>query len=155
MAEMCVTFILPDDKDYDNLKKVATNLAATPDEALLIVNQARDMRIELPLPLIRLLADAASQLAAGHTVGITHYERDITTREAAEILQVSRPYVVKILEKGEIPYYMVGSHRRIRLNDVLDYKKRRDNHRREKLDELYRISEEAGLYEIDSFPTGD
>lgn len=156
MADMSVNLIAPNDRDVDSIKRVASSLETAPDEnGYLLVDQAHNVKIELPQALFRILVDAAHQLAKGNSVGVLHYEQDVTTQQAAEILQVSRPYVVKILEEDEIPYYMVGSHRRMRLNDVLEYKKLRDANRREKLNELYLISEEAGLYDIDSFPEED
>ncbi|MCI0184214.1 excisionase family DNA-binding protein [Sulfoacidibacillus ferrooxidans] len=153
MADMSVNLIAPDDKDFDSIKKVANSLGTAPEEnGYVIVDQAHDVRIELPPSLFRVLVDAAHQLAKGNTVGVLHYEQDITTQQSAEILQVSRPHVVKILEAGQVPYHMVGSHRRIRLRDLLEYKKSRDAVRKEKLSDMIRISESSGLYELDDFP---
>ncbi|MFD1677410.1 helix-turn-helix domain-containing protein [Alicyclobacillus fodiniaquatilis] len=156
MPDMSVNLIEPNDKEFDSIKKLVSSLDTAPDEnEFVIVDQVHNVRIELPHALYRVLVDAAHQLAKGNTVGVLHYEQDITTQQAAEILQVSRPYVVKILEAGEIPYHMVGSHRRIRLADLLEYKKSRDTTRREKLNDLIRISESSGLYELDDFPEED
>lgn len=156
MPDMSVNLIEPNDKEFDSIKKLVSSLDIAPDEhALVIVDDAHNVRVELPHTLYRVLVDAAHQLARGNTVGVLHYERDITTQQAAEILQVSRPYVIKILEADEIPYHMAGSHRRIRLCDLLEYKKNRDAMRREKLNTLIRISESSGLYDLDDFPEQD
>ncbi|MFD1674579.1 helix-turn-helix domain-containing protein [Alicyclobacillus fodiniaquatilis] len=156
MPDMSVNLIEPDDKEFESIKKLVSSLDIAPDEnELIIVDQAHNVRIELPHALYRVLVDAAHQLAKGNTVGVLHYEQDITTQQAADLLQVSRPHVVKILEAGDIPYHMVGSHRRIRLSDLLEYKKNRDAMRREKLNDLIRISESSGLYELNDFPEED
>lgn len=81
------------------------------ENKFVILDQAHNVMMELPHALYRMLVDAAQQLAKGNTVGVLHYEHAMTTQQTAKILQVSRPYVVKLLEAGEIPYYMVGSHR--------------------------------------------
>ena len=156
MPDMSVNLIAPDDKDFDSIKKVASSLETSPNEnEFVIVNQAHDVRIVLPHALYRVLVDAAHQLAKGNTVGVLHYEQDITTQQAADILQVSRPHVVKVLEAGEIPYHMVGCHRHIRLSDLLEYKKNRNAVRRENLNDMIRMSESSCLYELDDFPAQD
>jgi excisionase family DNA binding protein len=68
-------------------------------------------------------------------------------QEAADILHVSRPFLVKLLEEGQIPYFRTGTHRRIHFQDVMAYKVRRDAERREALDELTRLGQEMGLYD--------
>ena len=92
--------------------------------------------------LQRLLAD----LAAGHAVAIVPCYRDLTTFEAAEILHVSRPYLIRLIEKGEIPCHRVGTHRRIRSTDMLAYKAKFDKARGDVLSELTQHSQEYGLY---------
>lgn len=79
-------------------------------------------------------------------------EQNITIEQAAEILRVSERTVVKILDDGEIPFHMAGSHRAILLGDLNEYRNKRDARRREAMEELYRISEENSLYEIKEFP---
>jgi excisionase family DNA binding protein len=68
--------------------------------------------------------------------------KELTTREAADLLHVSRPHLVKLLQDGTIPYYNVGTHRRVRIEDALDYRAQRAVTRRQKLDELTELSEE-------------
>jgi len=156
MPDMSVNLIEPNVKEFDSIKRLASSLdTALDDNEFVIVDQAHNVSIELPHALYRVLVDAAQQLAKGNTVGVLYYERDITTQQAADILQVSRPHVVKILGAGEIPYHMVGSHRRIRLSDLLEYKKNRDAMRREKLNDMIRMSEASGFYDLDDFPEED
>ena len=79
-------------------------------------------------------------------------EHDITIEQAAEFFKVSEHYVAKILDNGELPFKTVGSDRRIVLSQLMEYKRKRDVARSQALDELYRISEEAGLYDNNEFP---
>ena len=75
------------------------------------------------------------------------HNRELTTRQAADILNVSRPFLVKLLDEGAIPYIKVGSDRRIRFKDLIIYQEQRDRKRRKLLDQLIEMTEEAGLYE--------
>lgn len=74
-------------------------------------------------------------------------ERDLTTGQAAELLGVSRQYLVGLLDDETIPCYLVGSHRRVRLDDLMTFKAERDHKRRALLREMVREAEDAGLYD--------
>ena len=93
--------------------------------------------------LCRLLAD----LKAGHSVTILQSNADLTTVEAAKLLGVSRQFLIGLLQKSEIPYHMVGTHRRLYAREVLAYKSKRDTARRKTLDDLARAEYEQGTYE--------
>ncbi len=86
------------------------------------------------------------------SVVIFHYEAEVTTQQAAELLQVSRPYLIRLLEEGRISYRKVGTHRRIRIADILKYKEVRDERRGTDLRELIRVSESMGLYDAETPP---
>ena len=91
-----------------------------------ITDSRQEEPIELPAAAVAVLSDALKFMSRGH--GLTLFPRlaEVTTMEAADILNVSRPYVIKLLEEGEIPYRLVGRHRRIRLGDLLAYKAESD-----------------------------
>jgi excisionase family DNA binding protein len=93
--------------------------------------------------LLRLLAD----LRAGKVVTILHDGHEFTTIEASKVLGMSRQFLVRLLEKGEIPFHKVGTHRRIYARDVLVYKAKRDLSRRKNLDDLARAEYEEGIYD--------
>ena len=94
-------------------------------------------------------------LRAGYSVTILQNKTQLTTVEASELLGMSRQFLVKLLEKGEIPFHKVGTHRRIYVRDVLAYKKQRDTNRRKALVDLARAEYEEGLYNVpDDFNTG-
>ncbi|WP_430478729.1 excisionase family DNA-binding protein [Streptomyces sp. P11-1] len=85
-------------------------------------------------------------LAVGKAVTVAPVNTTLTTQEAADLLGVSRPTFVKILDEGGLSYTRPGRHRRVLLADVLDYKEARRSQRRQGLDELTRLTEESGLY---------
>jgi excisionase family DNA binding protein len=93
--------------------------------------------------LLRLLAD----LRAGKAVTILQDRHEFTTIEASKVLGMSRQFLVRLLEKGEIPFHKVGTHRRIYARDVLAYKAKRDLSRRKNLDDLARAEYEEGIYD--------
>lgn len=105
--------------------------------------------IALPNAMFQVLKAVAHELAAGHSITILNFDDALTTQQAANLLQVSRPYLVQELKEGKMPYSMVGTHRRVRLGDVLAYKERRDQQRKEALEELRRASDELALYDTD------
>lgn len=98
--------------------------------------------IEIPASAFHALKLVVQGMARGQTMTLVPHGRELTTQEAADLLHVSRPHLVKLLDEGAIPHYKVGTHRRVRIEDVLDYRERRAAKRREKLDELTRLSEE-------------
>jgi excisionase family DNA binding protein len=102
--------------------------------------------------LLRLLAD----LRAGHSVTILQSRHELTTVEASKILGMSRQFLVKLLEKGEIPFHLVDTHRRISARDVMTYKLKRDLMRHETLDELAKRQVGQGDYDQvpDDFHSG-
>ena len=102
--------------------------------------------VDVPDEVYRLTHEVLSIVAEGGTAAVVEVEHDLTTPTAAEILGVSRrPHLIKLLDQGEIPYYKVGSHRRLAVADVLAYKRRRDA-QHEALAELTTLSQELGLY---------
>ena len=91
-------------------------------------------------------------MADGEAVTIASVHQRLTTQEAADLLGVSRPTLVKLLESGEIPFEQPGRHRRVRLTDVLSYRQRRSIQRRESLDRMIEIADESGMYEQAATP---
>lgn len=102
--------------------------------------------IELPEPVFHLLRQLVHDLAQGNSVTVVPVHKELTTQEAADILNVSRQYLVELLAAGAIPFTLVGTHRRIRFGDLMDYKKCRDANRRKGLSRLTQQSQKLGLY---------
>lgn len=107
----------------------------------------RGEEIELPESLFRVLRQIVYYLAHGRAVSVVPLNKELTTQEAADILNVSRPFLVKLLEQGDIPFVKTGAHRRIRFSDLMAYKQRRDAERQRALARLTEMSQEMGLYE--------
>lgn len=103
--------------------------------------------ILIPESIYNILRQIVHAMASGKAISLVPHNQELTTQEAADILNVSRPFMVKLLDQGEIPCVKVGKHRRIRLDDLTFYKEHRDKKRRKHLDRLIEMSEEAGLYE--------
>lgn len=101
----------------------------------------------LPTSLYSFLCRLLADLKAGNSVTILQSNAELTTVEAAKLLGMSRQFLIGLLEKREIPYHMVGTHRRLYARDVLAYKAKRDTARRKTLDDLARSEQEEGLYE--------
>lgn len=81
-------------------------------------------------------------IARGQAMTLVPHGKELTTQQAADLLHVSRPHLVKLLDEDTIPHYKVGTHRRVRIEDALAYRQARASVRRDKLDELTRLSEE-------------
>lgn len=111
------------------------------------------VRIDLPKPILRLLVDVLRNLRAGKALVVLPETETLTTQAAAEFLGVSRPSVVDLLDKGQIPHHLVGTHRRVYIKDLIEYQGRRDISRRKTLDALRQEVEAAGLYESSRAPS--
>lgn len=101
----------------------------------------------LPEPLYGLLKDIVKRLSDGNSLVVMPEEKQLTTQQAGELLGMSRPYLIQLLDAGEMPFALVGKHRRIALRDVLSYSKRRAEARKSALDQMARDAYEAGLYD--------
>jgi excisionase family DNA binding protein len=103
--------------------------------------------IPIPESLFYALERVAEVLARGDSITIVPVGKEVTTQQAADVLNISRQYLVKLLDAGQIPFTKTGKHRRLRIEDVLSYKEQRDRDRKAGLDELTRMSEEFGGYD--------
>lgn len=101
--------------------------------------------LDLPPVITRILVDALKETAAGNAVSLVSVETEVTTREAAILLNVSRPHVIGMIDKGLLPARMVGNQRRLPLKDVLAYKSENRAKRRAVLAELIAYDQELGL----------
>lgn len=107
----------------------------------------------LPVSLDEFLVKLIADLCEGQSVALVQNDAQLTTVEGARVLGVSRQFLIKLLERGDIPHHMVGTHRRIYVRDLLSYKAKRDSNRRKILDDLTRAEAEEGLYDLE--PPGD
>lgn len=101
--------------------------------------------IELPESAFRLLKAVIHQLALDNAVSIVPVHKQLTTQQAADLLNISRPYLIRLLERGEIPYERLRSHRRLKFGDVIAYRRRRAQAEEAALDDLLLEGEGLGL----------
>lgn len=101
----------------------------------------------LPSTLYSFLCTLLADLKAGHSVTLLQSTASLTTVEAGKLLGISRQHLVGLLEKNQIPYHMVGTHRRAYARDVLAYKAKRDSARRKTLDDLAQAEHAEGIYD--------
>lgn len=101
--------------------------------------------VRMPVSALRLLVSVLSEIGDGNAVSIIPIHAELTTQEAADVLNVSRPYLIQLLEKGDIPFHKTGTHRRVRYQDVMSFKERVDADRRKSLDELAAQAQALGM----------
>lgn len=99
----------------------------------------------LPRQALSLLRDMLTEMAQGNAVTVVPTHAELTTQEAANLLNVSRPHLVKLLETQVIPFTKTGTHRRIRYQSLMEYKQKRDEESRSALDELANIAQEHDM----------
>jgi excisionase family DNA binding protein len=121
---------------YEKLREVQAKLVGPDGKTEVLPNNVYSF-------LCRLLAD----LKAGNSVTILQSKAELTTVEAAKLLGMSRQFLVNLLSRNEIPFHMIGTHRRLYARDVLAYKSKRDNARRKTLDDLSRAEYDEGIYD--------
>jgi len=101
--------------------------------------------IEIPMPALRYFVQILAQMAEGNGVTIMPVHAELTTQQAADFLNVSRPYVVGLLERQELPFRKVGTHRRIKLKELVAYHERTQTASKQVLDELTQQAQELGM----------
>ncbi|MDQ3655833.1 MAG: excisionase family DNA-binding protein [Chloroflexota bacterium] len=140
-------FVAPD-TELEVLQRAARALNQSESGSFkLITNNGQE--IEVPLTLLRVLRLGAEMLALDRAVVLDSLGRQITPHEAAELLRVPITYLVKLLDDGTLPFTRDGDFRRLSLDDVLTYRQLRDQQRHAALDEMTRMGQEWGLYDID------
>lgn len=146
-AEECRMPIAPTEREADSVTKLRDFMddADVSSERPASLVSPSGERLEIPTSIYRVLVAAVASMARGNPVSIIPFHHELTTQQAAEILNVSRPHLVKLLDEGAIPHRKTGSHRRIYFDDLMRYRDLRDAERRRALEELTRKSAEYGL----------
>jgi excisionase family DNA binding protein len=142
--------LIPKSDEIEQSKQILESVFGTrPAELALRIkdHSGSSKTLALPARLGRFVLETVSEIANGNAVRLLQIRRELTTREAAELLDVSRTHLIGMLEKGVIPYRLVGSHRRIALMDLLAHKEKTDAQRQEALDAIAAEAQELKLYE--------
>lgn len=128
-------------------RELAAYLATNTETQRIQIFDARNQahQIELPTSALRLLVDILSELADGNAVKVVPVHAELTTQEAADLLNVSRPHLIKLLESGELPYHKTGKHRRVRFDDLMRYRAKRDAASERAMGELARQAQELRM----------
>jgi excisionase family DNA binding protein len=136
----------PDPSEQDGLVELREQLARIAGRRRRPVARLvspEGVEVEIPASAFAALQAIVRDMAQGLTITLIPHDKELTTKEAADILNVSRPFLVKLLDRGEMPYHRVGTHRRLNVEDVLAYRELRAKRRREKLRELTELSEQV------------
>lgn len=141
--------VLPSEQDAMLALESSRTLARFLDDDgldLEIVEDHERAGIKLPPAAVRLLLDILTQMSEGAAVTLIPYHAELTTQQCADLLNISRKHFVEeILGKGLVPFRKVGTHRRIRFDDLMAFKKKDDVDRQKALDEFAALSEELEL----------
>jgi len=103
-------------------------------------------KIELPESVYEILKRVVEVMHRGDSITVVPVGKTLTSQQAANLLNISRQYLIRLLEEDKLPYEMLNTHRRLKLTDVLAYKKERDQTRKSKLDKLSELSQDYGGY---------
>lgn len=143
--------MLPDEKEINVATESSRQLAAflstkVEIQRIELIDQSQQREvIELPTVALRLLGEILSELALGNTVKVVPIHAELTTQEGADMLNVSRPHLVKLLDEGALPHTKTGRHRRIKFNDLMAYKEQRDQASYAAMDDLTAQAQELGM----------
>jgi len=151
MMEIQEKLIRPTKEEQKIAKESYQALSATLD-SLHSTNPAIEIeeteeKIRIPLKALKLLATILKATSQGKPISIVPIATEMTTQAASEMLGCSRPHLISLLENGEIPFIKIGKHRRIKYEDVVQYKAQMFAKQRERITEMMKMDEDLGLYD--------
>ncbi len=144
------SFVAPTPHDAELAQALSRELAPyTEGERDLTIrislNDKESASLVIPVAAFRLFVQTLAEMAQGNAVALLPVQSELTTQAAAELLQVSRPYLVSLLDQGVIPHRKVGTHRRVLVQDVLTFKQQNEARRLAALRELSEQAQELDL----------
>jgi excisionase family DNA binding protein len=150
LSQLGYTLVAPTENEamlaQESSRRLAILLGGKPEVNVHIVNGSDTAEVlTVPGSAMRLLVQILAEMAEGNAVTLTPIHAELSTQQAADLLNVSRPYLVQLLDKGAIPSRKVGTHRRVLLEDLVTYKKCWYTARSAALDELAAYDQELGL----------
>lgn len=131
----------------ESSRALSVHVSSKSDERYLCVidDNGEQEKVTIPSSAFRLLLEILSEMSLGNAVNVTPVHAILTTQEAADMLNVSRPFLVKLIERGDIPFHKTGAHRRIYYKDLIDYKAKIDSQRSNSLNELAAQAQELNM----------
>jgi excisionase family DNA binding protein len=135
--------VLPSKKDSDLAREASRAISSVQTKSLRV--RIDNKELILPEAATRLIQHLLTEMAQGNAVTIIPIHAELTTQEAADFLNVSRPYLIRLLEQKKIPFHMVGTHRRVRFEDLMAFKAGFEKSRREAMDELAAQAQELEM----------
>jgi excisionase family DNA binding protein len=115
------------------------------DEVRIAIEENPDEVVAIPLSAFRLLADILTEMSKGNAVTFIPIYAELTTQQAADFLNVSRPFVVKLIEEKKLPCRKVGTHRRVLFEDLVEFKRKTNEERAKTLDELAKQAQDLDM----------
>lgn len=131
----------------ESSRQLTKILAAKKDSVQVCIRAdgRKEQTVAIPLAAFHLLTNILTEMAKGNAVTLLPVHAELTTQQAADLLNVSRPYLIELLEKRVFPFRKVGTHRRILFQDVMAYKRKTDQERLKALEELSALDQELGF----------
>ncbi|MGX5804836.1 helix-turn-helix domain-containing protein [Bradyrhizobium sp. Arg314] len=137
--------ILPSAADAELAAQASRQLSRTKHEGAELRVQVGNETLRLPKSVGDLLYHLLTEMGQGNAVTIIPIHAELTTQEAADHLNVSRPYLVRLLEEGKLPFNMVGTHRRVKFSDLATYRNNAEEERKRVMEELAAQAQELGM----------
>lgn len=149
MSQTLPTTTLPTESDATLAKETSRLLAprirSSAPLSFRVLGTTKEETLRIPAPAVKMLVRILEEMALGNAVTLTPIHAELTTQEAADMLNISRPSFIQLLDDGKIEYRKVGTHRRIRFDAVMSYKRTADAERRAALAELAAYDQEIGI----------
>lgn len=115
------------------------------DEVRIAIEENPDEVVSIPISAFRLLADILTEMSKGNAVTFIPIHAELTTQQAADFLNVSRPFVVKLIDEKKLPCRKVGTHRRVLFQDLVEFKRKTNQERAKTLDELAKQAQDLDM----------
>jgi excisionase family DNA binding protein len=147
MPVLADELVVPTERDVQVASQVMSELKTAKGKppAKYMLASSSGFEIELSEGAFTLLVQILTEMSKGNGIMVMPIHAELTTQQAADFLNVSRPFVIGLLEKGEISFRTVGRHRRVRLEDIMNYRKQLEEKRLNALDELTAQAQELNM----------
>jgi excisionase family DNA binding protein len=149
MPQTPLTLTLPTETDAslarETSRLLAPRMRSKAPLRLRVVGAAKEETLQIPAPAVQMLVRILEEMARGNAVTLVPVHAELTTQEAANMLNISRPSLIQLLDEGKIEYRKVGTHRRVRFGALVAYKRQADAERRAALAELAAYDQEIGI----------